>query len=459
MRTLIFLFFGLSVTQSGLAQNDSIVRPNKLDSREIPPLKYSLNSDGSHYFQATFLNQTWFRFNESNPNSLVQGQQADQTIDIGLRRTRLQLFGQVSERVFLYFQFGMNNFNSQVALGGNRKNSTFFHDALCEFQALKSGKLTFGGGLTIANGLSRFSQPSIASILTMDVPVFAQATVDATDEFSRKLSVYARGQLGRFDYRIVLSDPFPIQSNGQPPVDLDFQSNFARKGRQKQYQGFFQYQFFEKDLTATPYMTGTYLGKRKILNLAVGAIFQKNAMWKKGAVETDTVYQNMLLMATECFFELPLNPEKGTALSAYGGVFRYDFGTDYLRFNGLMNPASAIGTNSGTIPKSGPVFGNSYPMFGTGTALYSQLGYLFPKNFLGDFGTIMPYASWTHANWEHLMGKSMDILNGGVNWLINGHKAKISLDWQNRPTYSLSEGKVTSGKRKNQVVIQYQIFL
>ena len=40
------------------------------------------------------------------------------------------------------------------------------------------------------NGLSRFSQPSIGTIVTMDVPVFAQATVDQTDEFSRKLSVY-----------------------------------------------------------------------------------------------------------------------------------------------------------------------------------------------------------------------------------------------------------------------------
>jgi len=48
----------------------------------------------------------------------------------------------------------------------------------------------------------------------MDVPVFAQATVDQTDEFSRKLSVYARGQVGRLDYRLVLTDPFPVNTNG-----------------------------------------------------------------------------------------------------------------------------------------------------------------------------------------------------------------------------------------------------
>jgi len=459
MKKPVVLFSVLFFWQVAFAQMDTLIRPPKPLVKEIAPLKYSLNSDGSHYFQVTFLNQTWVRFNESNPHTLVGGEPSSETVDIGLRRTRFQLFGQISDRVFTYFQFGMNNFNSQVALGGNRKNSAFFHDALCEYQALKSGKLTFGGGLTITNGLSRFSQPSIGTIMTMDVPVFAQATVDATDEFSRKLSVYARGQLGRFDYRIVLSDPFPIQSNGQPAIDLDVQANFARKGHHKQYQGFFQYQFFDKESLSTPYMTGTYLGKKKILNLAGGLIFQKNAMWKKGATEVDTVYQNMLLMAGECFLDMPLNPEKGTAFSAYGGVFRYDFGTNYLRFNGLMNPASSIGANSGTISRSGPVFGNAHPMFGSGTVLYTQVGYLFPRELLGSLGTLMPYASWTHAEWDRLEGKSMDILNAGINWLLNGHKAKISLDWQNRPTYSVQDSKVSSDVRRNQIVVQYQIFL
>jgi len=59
------------------------------------------------------------------------------------------------------------------------------------------------------------------TIMSMDVPVFAQATVDQTDEFSRKLSVYARGQIGRLDYRLVLSDPFPVNTNGSLGTDGD----------------------------------------------------------------------------------------------------------------------------------------------------------------------------------------------------------------------------------------------
>lgn len=113
--------------------------------------------------------------------------------------------------------------------------------------------------------------------MTMDVPVFAQATVDQTDEFSRKLSVYARGQLGKFDYRVVMSDPFPVTTNGQPLPTLSSNATFAQEGHHKQYQGFFMWNFFDKEAHTTPYMTGTYLGKKKIFNLEAGIISQKNA--------------------------------------------------------------------------------------------------------------------------------------------------------------------------------------
>lgn len=127
---------------------------------------------------------------------------ANETVDFGLRRTRMQLYGQISDRVFMYVQFGMNNFNylngfpafNTTGTPFNRKASAFFHDVVGEYQVFKNKDyLKIGGGLTIINGLSRFSQPSVGTIISMDVPVFAQATVDQTDESSRKLTVYARG--------------------------------------------------------------------------------------------------------------------------------------------------------------------------------------------------------------------------------------------------------------------------
>lgn len=198
-------------------------------SVESEVLKYKLNESGSRFFQVTFLNQAWLRFNQSNPGTTVVGDPQANTFDIGLRRTRMQLFGQITDRTFVYFQFGQNNFNSMYNATSNRKIAPFFHDALGEYRVSSGNQLKIGGGLTIANGISRFSQPSIGTILTTDVPVFAQTTVDQIDQFSRKLSIYARGQIGKFDYRAVLSDPFPVTSNGQTPPALSTVSNFATK--------------------------------------------------------------------------------------------------------------------------------------------------------------------------------------------------------------------------------------
>lgn len=420
-------------------------------------LKFNISEDDSRFFQVTFLNQTWLRLNESNDGTTVQNKAESQTLDIGLRRTRVQMFGQITDKVFLYFQFGQNNFNSQYGINGNRKFASFFHDALCEYKVTKDNKFKIGGGLTIANGLSRFSQPSIATIMTMDVPVFLQATVDQTDEFSRKLSIIARGQIGKLDYRFSLSDPFPITSNGAALPPLNPNATFSQKGHSLQYQSYLMWQFFEHEQHNTPYMTGTYLGKKKVFNIATGIISQGNAMWKKEASSSDTVYQNMLLWSVESFLDMPLNKETGTAISAHAGYYDYNFGKNYLRYNGIMNPASGT-TASNTIPNVGATFGNAFPMFGTGQIFYGQIAYLLPKKTLGSHGQLQFYASLMSTDFERL-GKRMNVTNLGFNWLINGHKGKMSLNYEIRPTYYLSNGEVQSGNNKGCLVLQYQIFI
>lgn len=425
---------------------------------DVQEMKLKLNEEGNHYIKATFLNQVWLRYDQSNPGTLVLGEPTAQTFDIGLRRTRVQFFGQLTDHVFFYTQFGQNNFNylagQNATNTGNRKFQAFFHDAVGEYRVWKGNdQLFLGTGLTIANGLSRFSQPSIGTIMTMDVPVFAQATVDQTDEFSRKLSVYARGQVGKLDYRLVLSDPFPITSNGVPAPALSSAATFSQRGHHKQYQGFFAYNFFDTESHVTPYMTGTYLGKKKVLNLEAGFITQNKATWTRETIASDTAYHAMNLFSVALFYDAPLNAEKGTALSAYAGFFDYDFGPNYLRYNGIMNTAS--GLQAGSI---GGSQGNAYPMFGTGQVLYTQIGYLLKKNLLGEGnGTLMPYASLMSANYERL-SDTMNVYDIGVNWLIKGHTSKISLDYQSRPVYQQQGADWVKTDRRGQVVMQYQVF-
>ena len=448
-------------TPDSLNPSTPATTSSSLAPAEKNELRYNLNESGSHFFKATFLNQTWLRLNQSNPGTTVIQEPNDNTFDIGLRRTRIQLFGQISDHVFLYFQFGMNNFN--YLNGGfnptaptNRKIQAFFHDALTEYVVwTDKNYLKIGGGLSIMNGLSRFSQPSVTSIMSMDVPVFAQATVDQTDEFARKLSLYARGQLGPLDYRLILSDPFPIQTNGSTPPALGSASTFALKGHKKQFQGLFLYQFFDKESNQVPgYLTGTYLGTKKVFNLEAGFITQKNALWRKEATATDTIYQNLNLWSVASFLDMPVNRQTGTALNAYLGYFHTDYGANYLRFNGLMNPGSGLlpGYVAGTQ-------GNAYPMFGTGNVVYGQFGYLMKRDLFGPGnGTLMPYVQAQVADYQRVT-KILGVYNVGLNYFINGHSSKLTLDYQNRPYYQASGAQVTPAGRRGQFVLQYQIYL
>lgn len=431
-----------------------VLQAQAQDKKDI---KLSLNSDGSHYIQFTFLNQTWLRYNQNNDGTTIEGEQQNDIFDIGLRRTRFQMLGQISPKIFFYAQLGMNNFNAQFnANNGNRKLAFFMHDALCEYKVSNDNALKLGGGLTIANGLSRFSQPSIGTILTLDVPVFAQTTVDQTDEFSRKLSIYARGQIHHIDYRFVLSDPFPISSSGTTP-SLGSNASFSPLKHRKQVQGYVIWQFFDQEGHTTPYMSGTYLGTKKVWNIAVGFVHQSKAMWRAGELR-DTVYENMTHFAIESFLDMPLNKERGSAISAYVGFFDLNYGKNYLRYNGIMNPANGLSSSfTSPVTGAGSVFGNAYPMFGTGKTMYAQLGVLLPAN-QGSSVRWLPYASTTFAKYDRLDGLNTIVTNLGINMLLNGHKSKISLDWMNRPTYAQNGSNFSEVGRKNSVTMQYQIF-
>ena len=82
-----------------------------------------------------------------------------------------------------------------------------------------------------------------------------------------------------------------------------------------------------------------------------------------------------------------------------------------------------------------------------------------PKKLLGEKnGQLMPYLSSQYADYGALQHKGMLLVDVGLNWFVNGHRSKISLDYQNRPTYSLNSNKdVLVGTRKGCVTLQYQI--
>jgi hypothetical protein len=420
--------------------------------KDKDPFKFNLNGDGSQYIKLGMLNQVWLRYEQNNPGSVVLDRTVNDTTDIGLRRTRFVLQGQLTDRVYFYTQYGMNNFNFLSQMDGNRHIAAYFHDAFGELRLTEGHQVIAGGGLTIANGLSRFSNPSAATSMTMDLPIFAQATVDQTDLFSRKMSVYLRGQVSKFNYRVIASDPFSISTTGQPlvPISPD-NANFANT-HTKQYQGFFVWNFWDTEPMTNTFMQGTYLGKKSVLNLEAGFITQKNATWT--GTPDNPHFHDLNFWSVAGYLDAPVDEIKETALSAYLGYFNLDYGPGYIRNNGAMNPASGVSPTGGSF--NGP--GNAFPMFGTGSVWYGQLGYLMSKDLLGsNNGQLMPYVSLMSANYERLHNQ-MNVFNVGINWLIKGHASKINFDYQNRPIFNVNgTGDILQTSSKGQFVLQYQI--
>jgi hypothetical protein len=169
---------------------------------------------------------------------------------------------------------------------------------------------------------------------------------------------------------------------------------------------------------------------------------------------TNHEFHNMVLWSVAAFFDSPLSPYREDCLSAYIGYFNLDYGPNYLRYNGIMNPADGI-----VNPVVAGAQGNAFPMFGTGEVLYAQLGYLLPASVLGpSHGNLMPYFSVMHANFDRV-SSATDVFNAGVSWLVNGHNTKITLDIQNRPVYTMEGQSMSEEGHRTQLVLQYQILL
>jgi hypothetical protein len=283
--------------------------------------------------------------------------------------------------------------------------------------------------------------------------LFEQTTNDVSDQFLRKLSVYAKGKLGKLDYRVVMSSPMAVQKNPAYNATLTEISTFSAMPAKMQWQGYFQWQFLDQEANTTPYATGTYLGAKRVFNIGAGFQYQPDAMWHKGTTG-DTVTTAMRHFAVDVFYDAPLNKEKGTALSAYATYMNLEHGPGYLRNQATMNPAN--GSNMPTVINGS---GNGYPSFGTGNLLYGQIGYKFKNNLIGTT-TLMPYVSLQHATYERL-AKDMNFWDLGVNWLLKGHTSKLTFAYQNRPVYEVqtpgAEAALTG--HKGSVLLQYQVFL
>jgi hypothetical protein len=437
MRTTLFLLLLSSLFNYSNAQGFSEYESG---------MKIKINQDGSKYLRIINWQQFWVKSNENNSGSTLLGKSIDNTVDFGIRRIRLLMYSQLSDRFLILTHFGINNqnaFSGGATGAGGKKPQLFFHDAYVDYTIFKN-YLNVGAGLHYWNGISRMNSTSTLNFLTQDAPIFNWPTIDKADQFARYMGVFAKGKIKKFDYRIAANDPF--QANDTKVIAKNV-ADFNPYATTWNTSGYFNYQIFDQESNLLPYFVGTYLGSKKVLNIGLGFQHQKDGMWYKNDVG-DTLNHNQLLLGADVFLDMPINKSRKDAITFYGVYYNYNFGPNYVRSIGVLNPADG----------GGALRGNSLPTVGTGQILYGQLGYLLPE--FSQKLKVQPYAAFSQSRFEGLKNSAgkivpVNTLDAGINLFMAGHHSKITLNYRARPDFT----SIESVDYKNEFTLQFMIYL
>lgn len=431
------------------------------------PLTLKLSEDGSKYVRFIIWNQFWATYTQNNPGTVdVNGNVIETSSDMALRRARMLAYAQVSPRFLILTHFGINNqsfINGATAPNGPNATTTpsnqgkkphlFFHDVWTEYELAKD-KLYLGMGLHYWNGVSRLSSHSTLNFMTLDAPIFNWYNIEATDQFARQFGFYIKGQLGRLDYRFHLNKPFV---NGPVATKTNMTANAVNVAAETWAPGgYVNYMFFDKENNKLPFYVGSYLGAKKVFNIGAGFYSQAEVTGTRTITSTDTLINrhNQLCLGIDAFLDMPLGADKKSAISLYAVYYNYDFGPNYLRNIGILNEHA--GTDAKIADRSSFGGGNLQPSIGTGSIIYGQLGYALPAMANGT--RFMPYATFTYKNFERLPDPTSQF-GLGLNYFINSHFAKLTLEYQTRPVYQTNNGVIERNGSKGQLILQSHIFL
>ncbi|HQK98026.1 MAG TPA: hypothetical protein PLH61_08380 [Bacteroidia bacterium] len=440
-------------------------------------IKINLDTTGTRFIRIINWHQVWVRFNENNPGSTANGEASNSQVDFAIRRSRFLFMTQISPKFLVVSHFGINN---QTLLSGGaagqgaagtdaKKPQLFLHDLWAEY-AIKKEVMYFGAGLNYWQGPSRKANASTLNFMTLDAPIHNWYNIDATDQFGRYPGMYIKGKIlksRKLDYRLALNFPFAMPTaNALTKLDTTAAKNdkviasYRGVGMQKTMTtGYLMYQFKDKESNVLPYTVGTYLGSKKVINVGFGGSYTPEMMWalqkNSSTGKLDTLRQDQLLLTADFFMDLPLNKSKGTAVTLYASAQYCDMGDNFVRLVGLSNPTNGLNsenTYSGT--------GNNVPVVGTGTIMYAEAGYLFPATKIGKF---QPYVACNYAQYDRISDAVM-INDVGVNYLVNGHHAKITLNYRSRPYFDYKDpavkyGDIVKKGNKSEITMQFQVYL
>jgi hypothetical protein len=426
-------------------------------------LRWNLSDDKTSYAGMEMLNQVWARYVWNNPDYSGTDQYPD--IDLGIRRSQFAFYASLNDKVLIYSRMG---FNEQVYHAENNPAFTLF-DALTEYKLIDD-KLHLGFGLHSWNGVSRYSNSNRAQFLVVDRPGFAYPLNGTFSRYGRQMGIYARGNLGKLNYRMSVTKPFEAgtDSISSPFTTERANENFAVKG-------YFSWQFFDKENSMFPYFTMNNLGRKKILNVGAGFYYHPEAMLVEAEKDLSTVDEmlaawliatgnedllplyatgyypsqisDVFLASADVFADLPL--QNNGAFTTYFSYSYYFFGPNYLRSMSTMN-VSRLSANESLLQGAG----SSQWEVGTGHIVRGEWGYLFPHVILQS--RIQPYGAVTWKNFEALNGGSLQF-DVGANFLMHAQNIKWTLQYSSRPVYQNIDNINIFRENSGQLILQTQV--
>ncbi|WBV58846.1 porin [Chryseobacterium daecheongense] len=467
----LFIIFGLAAIQLLYSQDTAKVSTNpeevisEKNPLDIGELKINLNPKGDKWLKFGISSQIWLRSIDNNPGTLVNGVPQQQTYDAGIRRMRLTIQSQLTPFYSVFLQMGINN-QSFISGGGSgtgnngagKKAPFFFHDAYNElaiiprndFQTGKPNKnnLYLGAGLHSWNGVSRLTNASTTKMLAGDIPVFNFPAIEIADQFSRQFGIFVHGEFDRLNYRFSINKPFATNLKpivGGPAVDNNQSGKLS-------YSGYAFYQFFNKETTVTSFLPGNNLAARKVLNIGTGFYSTKDATQSQ---PSENVFESHAanVFGADIYSELPLgNKSKEMGLTLYSVFYNYNYGPNYLRVSGLLNPGTPDPQFTGQKALEGA--GNKRVLMGTGNIWFSQVGFVLPK--FSKILKVQPFFNYALKDMKALNqnGSYYDV---GANFYLYGQNARIVAQYSSRPLYDLVSKTIFD--RKGEFLLSLQIIL
>ena len=363
-------------------------------------LKVKLNEEGSKYFRIISWGQFWARYQDDVADDVS-------STNFSVRRARILTYSQINKDFLILTHFGLNslNGNNQSPLGTGENSQLFFHGFWMQYNLSENHSI--GGGLHYWNGISRLNNQSTLNIMTLDNNRQSWATIGLSDQFARHIGVYAKGKLGKLQYRVAINESGTNTLDST--IDLADADSFTTEetyyaGRSllgskdagKNFSGYFDYNFLDQESNFLPYKVGSYLGGKKVFNVGAGFFYHPNG---SVIINDDLTLegQDVAIFAVDAFYDAPLG-ENGSAITAYATYQNNDYGDNFT-------------------------LGQTYE---TGSMLYSHLGYVIPND--SKKTKFQPYASFNLRSIDAI-DDNATTFGIGANAYFSGHNSKLTLEY------------------------------